>query len=256
MPKTKDEKMAYFDYWNELLPEDTDFVSRAIPLAQFALESAWSTSELALEANNHAGHKFKGDDGWDKTRQYIKDAEEQDTQGNKYIVPDTGWRKYKDNQEFANHHAKWLTRTEGYKRTYKKALESKTWQEQLKNLQGVYALDVVYAKKITAIINEYDLTRYDDLSLRKKVQENKGEDKVAKLTLEQAFAKLGLPFKKQLLPLTKTFGRVNRKEGIVTHQTGAPQRGANAQSMANYQANMAKPGNKEEKSWNYQVKFA
>ena len=76
---------------------------------------------------------------------------------------------------------------------------------------------------------------------------------MAKLTLEQAFAKLGLTFKKQLLPLTKTYGRVNRREGIVIHQTGAPQAGRNAQWMANYQRTMSAPSNREEKSWNYQV---
>lgn len=248
-PQTSSEFTAYFDYWNDLLPQKTVFKSRAIPLAQFALESDWSTSELARNANNHAGHKFKGDDGWDKKRQYIKDAEEQDSKGNKYIIPDTGWRKYDSNKEFATHHATWLSRTPSYEKVYAKALNAKTWQEQLLAMQGTYALDIKYYSKVKEIIDKYNLTEYDKVDN----QNNKGEDIVAKLTLEQAFAKLGVKFKKQLLPLTKTYGRVNRKEGIVIHQTGAPSAGSNAQAMANYQANMAKAGNPEQKSWNYQT---
>lgn len=76
---------------------------------------------------------------------------------------------------------------------------------------------------------------------------------MGKLTQVQAFAKLGLKFKQDLLPLTKTYGRINKRQGIVLHQTGAPQAGANAQSMANYQRSMSKPSNPEEKSWHYQV---
>lgn len=76
---------------------------------------------------------------------------------------------------------------------------------------------------------------------------------MAKLTTTEAFKVLGLTFKKQILPPVKSYGRVNRKQGIVLHQTGAPQAGANAQAMANYQKNMSNPNNPEEKSWHYQV---
>ena len=148
-PRTETEIKQYFDYWDALLPKNTDFVSRAIPLAQFAHESYWSTSELARNANNHAGHKFKGDDGWDKKRQYIKDAEEEDEKGNKYIIPDTGWRKYNSDKEFAEHHASWLSRTPSYSKIYEKALNAKTWQDQLKALQGTYALDSRYYEKVS-----------------------------------------------------------------------------------------------------------
>lgn len=160
-PQTDAEIKQYFDYWNDLLPTDTDFVSRAIPLAQFAHESAWSTSELARNANNHAGHKFKGNDGWDKNRQYVKDAEEHDDKGNVFTVPDTGWRKYANDKEFAEYHAKWLSRTPSYAKTYAKALSAKTWEEQLKALINTYATDKEYYNKVKRYIDTYDLTQYD-----------------------------------------------------------------------------------------------
>lgn len=174
-PQTSSEFTAYFDYWNNLLPQETVYKSRAIPLGQFALEADWSTSELARNAHNHAGHKFKGDDGWDKRRQYIKDAEEQDSKGNKYIIPDTGWRKYDSDKEFAEHHANWLARTPYYEKYYSKALNAKTWQKQLQAMQGTYALDIEYYSKVKKTIDKYDLTKYDI---------KKGTDKMAYIGID------------------------------------------------------------------------
>lgn len=68
-------------------------------------------------------------------------------------------------------------------------------------------------------------------------------------------SKAPLPIKQEFLPLTKTFEKhKNKKIGITIHQTGAPQKGRNARWMADYQREMSKPSNWEEKSWHYQVK--
>ena len=126
---------------------------------------------------------------------------------------------------------------------YKQAIEATTYQEEAKGLTGTYAGDPHYASKLIKVIEEYKLTQYD----------MKGETQMAKLTMQQAAAKLGLKLVVEPLPLTKTFGRINRKQGIVIHQTGAPGVGQNARAMANYQRNMSNPNNPEQKSWNYQV---
>ena len=229
-------KWTYDEAYELLKPYKSDFFM-SIMLAQFNLESVMGTSGLAVKANNFTGHKTTGWNG----EVYKKDTIEDDGKGNKFVAKSEPFRKYKTPSEWAKHHASWLQRLP---KVYNKAINAKTVEEQAKALQGTYATDTAYAKKLLDIIERDGLKKYD---------KKKGNDTMAKLTLEQAFAKLGLPFKKQLLPLTKTYGRVNRKEGIVIHQTGAPSAGSNAQAMANYQANMAKAGNREEKSWNYQV---
>ena len=67
-------------------------------------------------------------------------------------------------------------------------------------------------------------------------------------------SKAPLPIKQEFLPRTKTFkNHVSKKIGITIHQPGAPQRGANARAMANYQRSMSNPNNREEKSWHYQL---
>lgn len=228
-----------FDEAYELLkPYPSDFFM-SIMLAQWALESDKGRSELALKANNFTGHKAQPNE-WPADRVYKKDTIEDDGEGTKFIAPKEPFRLYHNPQEWAKHHASWMQRKPS---TYAKAISAKTVEEQARALQGTYATDTAYAEKLMDVIKANDLTMFD----------KKESDTVAKLTLEQAFAKLGLKFSKQLLPLNKTFGRVNRKQGTVVHQTGAPQANKTAQWMADYQKTMSSPSNPEEKSWNYQV---
>src|SRR5699024_4751020 len=214
-------KWTYNEAYELLKPYESDFFM-SIMLAQFNLESVMGTSELAVKANNFTGHKITGWSG----EVYKKDTIEDDGKGNKFVAKSEPFRKYKTPSEWAKYHASWLQRKP---KVYYNAINAKTVEWQAGALEGTYATDTSYAKKLMDIIERDGLKKYDT---------QKGNDTMAKLTLEQAFAKLGLPFKKQLLPLTKTYGRVNRKEGIVIHQTGAPSAGSNAQAMANYQANM------------------
>ncbi|WP_419775184.1 glucosaminidase domain-containing protein [Ignavigranum ruoffiae] len=218
----------------------SDFFN-SVAIAQACLESGYGQSELAKEANNLFGYKAKRGE-WDGET-YLKESPEE-IKGAIHIKR-SNFRKYNSWEASVKDHAKMLSRSDWYKNYYRKAISAKTPEEQAKALVNTYATDSKYAEKLIDIINYYGLKAYDEFQ--------KGERPMTKLTMQQAAAKLGLKLVVEPLPLTKTFGRINRKQGIVIHQTGAPGVGQNARAMANYQRNMSDPNNPEQKSWNYQV---
>src|SRR5699024_1668088 len=60
--------------------------------------------------------------------------------------------------EWAKHHASWLQRLP---KVYNKAISAKTVEEQAQALQGTYATDTGYAKKLLDIIERDGLKKYD-----------------------------------------------------------------------------------------------
>lgn len=149
-----------YDQAYELLSKyESDFFM-SIMLAQWALESDYGKSELATEANNYTGHKTTGWTG----EVYLKDTIEDDGKGNKFVAKSEPFRKYASPDEWAKAHASWLQRLP---QTYAKAISAKTVEEQALALQGTYATDTRYAKKLMDVINANDLTKYD-----KKESEN------------------------------------------------------------------------------------
>lgn len=143
-----------FDEAYELLkPYPSDFFM-SIMLAQWALESDYGRSELALMANNFTGHKTTGWTG----EVYRKDTIEDDGTGKKFVAKSEPFRKYESPQEWAKHHAGWLQRLPD---TYAKAINAKTVEVQAQALQGTYATDTAYAKKLMGMIKANNLTRFD-----------------------------------------------------------------------------------------------
>lgn len=146
-----------FDEAYELLkPYPSDFFM-SIMLAQWALESDKGRSELALEAFNFTGHKAQPNE-WSADRVYKKDTIEDDGEGTKFIAPKEPFRLYHNPQEWAKHHASWMQRKPS---TYAKAISAKTVEEQARALQGTYATDTSYAKKLMDMIKANNLTRFD-----------------------------------------------------------------------------------------------
>ena len=146
-------KWTYDEAYELSKPYESDFFM-SIMLAQFNLESVMGTSELAVEANNFTGHKTAGWSG----DVYKKDTIEDDGKGNKFVVKSEPFRKYKTPSEWAKHHASWLQRLP---KVYNKAISAKTVEEQAKALQGTYATDTGYAKKLLDIIERDGLKKYD-----------------------------------------------------------------------------------------------
>lgn len=146
-------KWTYDEVYELLKPYESDFFM-SIMLAQFNLESIMGTSELAVESNNFTGHKTTGWNG----DVYKKDTIEDDGKGNKFVAKSEPFRKYKTPSEWAKHHASWLQRLP---KTYAKAINAKTVENQARALQGTYATDTSYAKKLLDIIERDNLKKYD-----------------------------------------------------------------------------------------------
>lgn len=146
-------KWTYDEAYELLKPYESDFFM-SIMLAQFNLESVMGTSELAVKANNFTGHKTTGWSG----DVYKKDTIEDDGKGNKFVAKSEPFRKYKTPAEWAKHHASWLQRLPS---TYAKAINAKAVEEQARALQGTYATDTAYAKKLLDIIERDGLKKYD-----------------------------------------------------------------------------------------------
>src|SRR5574344_1807996 len=146
-------KWTYDEAYELLKPYKSDFFT-SIMLAQFNLESVMGTSELAVKVNNFTGHKTTGWNG----KVYKKDTIEDDGKGNKVVAKSEPFRHYASPSEWAKHHASWLQRLPD---TYAKAINAKTVEEQAQALQGTYATDTSYAKKLLDIIERDNLKKYD-----------------------------------------------------------------------------------------------
>lgn len=143
-----------YDQAYELLSKyESDFFM-SIMLAQWALESDYGRSESATEALNFTGHKTTGWTG----EVYLKDTIEDDGEGNKFVAEQEAFRKYASPEEWAKHHASWLQRLP---KVYEKAINAKTVEEQAQALQGTYATDTSYKKKLLDIIEMDNLKQYD-----------------------------------------------------------------------------------------------
>lgn len=125
----------------------------SIMLAQWALESDYGQSELATRANNYTGHKakdWKGSVYRKETKEYV---------GGKWVTVREPFRYYDTPADWAKHHAYWLNRLPD---TYAKAIASDSPEAQAKALQGTYATDPKYSKKLMDVIQKHDLKKYDE----------------------------------------------------------------------------------------------
>ena len=160
-------KWTYDEAYELLKPYKSDFFM-SIMLAQFNLESVMGTSELAVKANNFTGHKT----AWWIGDVYKKDTIEDDGTGKKFVAKSEPFRKYKTPSEWAKYHSGWLQRLP---EIYSKAINAKTVEEQASALQGTYATDIAYAKKLLDIIERDGLKKYD---------KKKGNDNMAYIGID------------------------------------------------------------------------
>lgn len=122
-------------------------IPASITLAQGVLESGSGRSPLAVKSNNHFG--IKCHKGW-KGNSVSHDDDELGECFRKYKHPETS---YED-------HSKFLTSRSRYAGLFKLNLtDYKGWAYGLKN--AGYATDVKYPRKLIAIIEKYNLDKYD-----------------------------------------------------------------------------------------------
>lgn len=131
-------------------------------IAQAVLESARGTSELAVNANNYFGLKYKPGRCPTATGIYYKVGSEQAKDGT-YTSSTMRWCKFPD-MDACVHGYFDFTNNSGYA-NLKGVTDPETY---LKNIRADgYATSLNYVKNLMAVIEKYNLTRFDE---RKKVE--------------------------------------------------------------------------------------
>lgn len=133
-------------------------IPASITLAQGILESGSGKSQLSAKSNNHFGIKCHS--GWKGAKVYHDD----DAKGECF-------RKYKYPATSYQDHSLFLSTRFRYASLFKlKKDDYKGWAKGLK--KAGYATDPKYPNKLISFIEKYELYRYDDLVLKRKVVAN------------------------------------------------------------------------------------
>ncbi|HAQ7255067.1 TPA: N-acetylmuramoyl-L-alanine amidase [Enterococcus faecium] len=132
----------------------------SVMMAQAILESGSGNSLLSSETN----HNLFGIKGSYKGSSVTFNTLEQDSSGQSYQIR-AQFRKYPSYKESLEDYADLIKNgltgnPDFYKPTWKS--ETKDYKEATKYLEGRYATDRQYSQKLNAIIEAYDLTKYDE----------------------------------------------------------------------------------------------
>lgn len=131
-------------------------IPASIKLAQGILESSSGNSELTKRSNNHFG--IKCHKGWEGDKTYHDDDEKGEC-----------FRVYKDPANSYKDHSLFLTSRSRYSKLFKiKSGDYVKWAKGLS--EAGYATDRRYPAKLIAIIEKYDLHKYDTEVLGKSFE--------------------------------------------------------------------------------------
>ena len=132
-------------------------VPASITLAQGIIESRSGQSALAAEGNNHFG--IKCHNSW-KGRSMLVDD---DSKGECFRVYDSAEESFRDHSDF-------LRYRDRYKFLFDfKTTDYKSWAYGLK--QAGYATDPSYASKLIKCVEDYNLSRYDRMTVSEALAE-------------------------------------------------------------------------------------
>jgi hypothetical protein len=154
-------RLQYFDKFHEMAIEEMhrSGVPASITLAQGALESGDGNSSLAREANNHFG--IKCHDDWTGKKVYQDDDSR-----------DECFRKYLSVEDSYRDHTDYLKSKSRYSFLFElKLTDYKGWAKGLK--KAGYATSSTYADRLIQIIEDFDLSRYDDMAGTDKTEHRK-----------------------------------------------------------------------------------
>lgn len=126
-------------------------------IAQFVLESASGTSELAVNANNHAGLKYRDNRCPSACGYYYKVGSEQDQVTKEYTSSNMKWFKFPSLEACVQGYFDFTSIA-----AYAKAREASTPEAYLQGMKDAfYASSVDYVSKCMNVIKKYNLTQYD-----------------------------------------------------------------------------------------------
>lgn len=147
-------------------------IPASITLAQGLLESGNGNSELAKKSNNHFGIKCHKD--WKGGRTYHDDDEKGEC-----------FRVYKNPEESYRDHSKFLANGQRYAFLFDlKITDYKGWAKGLK--KAGYATLPVYANILIKLIEDYNLTQYDQMVVKGKFKYKKDKGQKAKAEGQKA----------------------------------------------------------------------
>ncbi|MBP1838121.1 glucosaminidase domain-containing protein [Formosa algae] len=150
MPKVITNTAEYIQVFGGVAVEEMKFynIPASITLAQGILESGSGKGRLAVEANNHFGIKCHD---WTGAEIYHDDDEDQEC-----------FRKYKDPKYSYRDHSLFLTERKRYSALFDLDIDDyKGWAKGLR--AAGYATDRKYPDKLIALIERYELYKYDNL---------------------------------------------------------------------------------------------
>lgn len=157
MPCTEQEAvLAYIDSYSSLAKDEMhrSGIPASIKLGQAIVESNAGRSILAKRANNHFGIKCKS--YWTGQKYFYAD-DDRDVNGNRI---ESCFRFYASSVESFKDHSSFLTQSERYAPLFElQKTDYKGWAYGLKECG--YATDVTYARKLTSVIERYELHRFD-----------------------------------------------------------------------------------------------
>jgi flagellum-specific peptidoglycan hydrolase FlgJ len=136
---------------------DRTGVPASVTIAQAILESYWGSSRLAREANNYFGIKAQTRQGsagtvWFDVWEVI---------GGRNVVRSEPFRAYNDIAESFVDHGRFFTENTRYAAAMAARADAQQFAREI-NRAG-YATDPAYASKLIALMDRYNLYRYDDV---------------------------------------------------------------------------------------------
>lgn len=158
---TKSKTELYIETYSEVAKKEMERhgIPASITLAQGILESGSGKGELTMKSNNHFG--IKCHKGWKGQRVYHDDDKDQEC-----------FRKYANPAYSFTDHSLFLTGRSRYASLFKLPKDDyKGWAKGLK--KAGYATDKKYPKKLIALIERYELYKYDAEVLGKKPEDAK-----------------------------------------------------------------------------------
>jgi hypothetical protein len=191
-------------------------IPASITLAQGLLESGAGNSALAREAKNHFG--IKCHKGWDGKTYYMDDDEKNEC-----------FRKYKNAEESFRDHSLFLKTRGRYSALFD--LEITDYRGWAKGLKAAgYATNPKYAQLLIDRIELYDLTKYDQIALGQRTDDNqlpeiKPEDELLELafspTNRASFELVDMTAEKRFIYENNGVRFVYAKEGETPEQLAA-----------------------------------
>lgn len=184
------QKKAYTKnaFLNELIPAAKEVIKdknlyASVMLAQAALETGWGNSTLS-KAPNYNLFGIKG-----KYQGKSVDMKTLEDSGNQnYYQITAEFRKYPSYKESLEDYTQVLLNGPSFDHKYYAGAwksNTKSYKDATAHLTGRYATDSAYGQKLNKIIEQYDLTRFDEADTQKETASVSNSQSLDKYTVEK-----------------------------------------------------------------------